>query len=54
MMMMMMMSISCLVGRRHTHSSTYKTTYTDVCKTYYTIPVNTTVFLKMDPWIWNM
>jgi len=36
------------------HSSTYKTAYTDACKTHSTIPVYTTVFLKMNPWVRNM
>jgi len=31
-----------------THFSTYKTAYTDACKTYRTITVYTTVFLKMN------
>jgi len=37
-----------------THSSTYNTAYTDACKTHYTVPVNTTVFLKMNPRVRNM
>ena len=43
--------ISSLVGRRgcRTQSSTYKTAYTDAFKTHYTVPVYTTVFLKMNP-----
>jgi len=40
-------SISGLVGSRA--SSTYKTVHTDACKTHYTKPVYTTVFLRMDP-----
>jgi len=32
-----------------THSSTYKIAYTDACKTHYTIPVHTTVFLQVNP-----
>jgi hypothetical protein len=35
-------------------SSTYKTPYTDACKTYYTLPVYTTVFLKMNPRLLNI
>jgi len=31
---------------RATHSSIYKTAYTDACKTYNTIPSCTTTFLK--------
>jgi len=37
-----------------THSSTYKTGYTDACKTYCTMTVYTTVFLKMNPRVRNM
>jgi hypothetical protein len=33
--------------------STYKTTYTAACKTRYTTPVYTSVFLKMKLWIQN-
>jgi hypothetical protein len=43
--------ISRLVGRRH--SSTFKTAYTDACKTYHTITAHTTVFLKMNPRVRN-
>ena len=32
-----------------TTSSTYYTAYTDACKIHYSILVNTTVFLKMNP-----
>jgi len=32
----------------------YKQSYTDVCKTHYTIRVYTTVFLKMNPRFRNM
>ena len=35
------------------HSSTYKTAYKDEGKTHYAIPVYTTVFLKMNHWVWN-
>jgi len=38
------------VEEYRTHSSTYQTPYTDECKTYNTITVYTTVFLKMNPW----
>ena len=31
-----------------THSSTYQTAYTEACKTYRIITVNTTVFLEMN------
>ena len=34
--------------------SFYKTTCTDACKTHYTVPEYTTVFLKMNPWFRNM
>jgi hypothetical protein len=34
--------------------SAYKTAHTDVCKTYCTIPVYTTVFLKMNLQVWRM
>jgi len=37
-----------------THSSTYKTAYTDACKTHYTIPVYAAFFLKMNPRVRNM
>jgi len=36
-----------------THPSTYNTAYTDACKTHYTVPVYTAVFLKMNPRIRN-
>jgi len=41
------------------NSSTYKTAYTDACSTYYTVPLYTTVFLKinsltMNPRFWNI
>ena len=36
------------------HSATYKTAYTDACKTHYTIPVYTTIFQKMNPQVQNM
>jgi hypothetical protein len=29
--------------------STYKTDYTDACKTHYTIPVRTVIYLKVNP-----
>ena len=45
--------ISGLVDRRMC-SSTYKTAYTDACKTYYTINVYTTEFLKMNPRVRNI
>jgi len=35
-------------------SSTYKTAYTDACKTCYSIPMRTTVFLKMNSRFRNM
>jgi hypothetical protein len=35
-------------------SSTYKIAHTDARKTYHTIPLYTTVFLKMDPQVLNM
>jgi len=35
-------------------SSTHKTLYTDACKTYHTITVYTTVFLKLNPRISNV
>ena len=38
----------CFSYSYRTHSSIYKTAYTDACKTDYTIPVYTTVFLKMN------
>jgi len=43
-------------GRRlyRTHSSSYKTACTDACKTHYTVPEKTTVFLKMNPRFRNM
>jgi hypothetical protein len=37
-----------------TKSATYRTVYTDACKTHYTIPVYTNVFLKMNPRFRNM
>jgi len=40
--------------RYQTHSSAYKTAYTDVCETHYNIPVYTTVLLKRNPRIRNM
>jgi hypothetical protein len=36
------------------HSSTYKTAYTEGCKAHCTIPVYTTVFLKMNARVRNM
>ena len=36
------------------HSATYKTTYTNTCKTHYTIPVCIIVFLKMNPRVPNV
>jgi len=52
------MSSICFEPRKcvqyRTHSCTYKTAYNDTCKTNYTIPVYTTVFLKMNPWVRNM
>ena len=63
-------SISSLVGGRvcslmysnvclhvfdyRTRSSNCKTAYTDACKTHYTIPVYTTVFLMMNHRFRNM
>jgi hypothetical protein len=32
-----------------THTSTYKTAYTDACKRHYTVPVRTAIFLKVNP-----
>jgi hypothetical protein len=37
-----------------TPTSTYKTDYTDAFKMQYTMPVYTTGFLKMNPWVQNM
>jgi len=39
----------CVLDQYQTHSSTYKTAYTDACRTHYDIRVCTTVFLKMNP-----
>jgi len=39
---------------RRTHFTTSKTAYTDAYKTCCTVPVNITVFLKMDPRLRNM
>jgi len=36
-----------------THSSTNKSAYNDVFETHDTISVRTTVFLKMNPRVWN-
>ena len=38
----------------YTNAGTYRTAYTDAHKTNYTIPVYTTVFLKMNPRVRNM
>jgi len=35
-------------------NSLSSTASTDACKTHYTIPVYTNVFLKMKPWVQNM
>ena len=35
-------------------SSTYKTAYTDTCRTHYPIPVYTVIFLKKNPRVRNM
>jgi len=43
---LILLSPTCFEGRGRTHSSTYRTAYTDACKTYHTIPAYTTVFLK--------
>jgi len=40
--------------RSRTHCSTFKTAYTDACKTHYTIPAYTTVFLQMNPRVRNL
>jgi len=37
-----------------THSSSYQTAYSDARKMYHTMTVYTTIFLKMNPWVWNM
>jgi len=37
-----------------THSSTYKTAYTDACKTHYTTPVYITVFPQVNPRVRNV
>jgi len=37
-----------------THSSTYKTANADALTTHYTIPIYTTVFLKMNPRVRKM
>jgi len=48
-------SVFCMQNKKsvfdeyQTHSSTYKTAYTEACRTHYTIPVYTTIFLKMNP-----
>jgi len=51
-------SVFCTEHRKHfkqrTHSATYKTNYTDACKTYRTMFAYTTVFLKMKPRVRNM
>jgi hypothetical protein len=39
---------------KSTHSSTYKTAFTDAPKTHCTIPLYITVFLKMNPRVRNM
>jgi len=39
---------------QYKQSCRYKTACTDVCKTYRTIPVYTTVFLKMNPRVRNI
>jgi len=36
------------------HSYTYYAAYIDACKMYHTITAYTTVFLKMNPRVWNM
>jgi hypothetical protein len=36
------------------HSSTNKIAYTDECKTYHTVIVYTTIFLKMNPGVRNI
>jgi len=52
------MSSTCFEPREcfryRTHTYTHKTAYTDASKTHYTIPANTTVFLKRNPWFRNM
>jgi len=48
-------SMSSLVGRRECSTLIpAKIAYTDACKTLYTTPVYTTVFLKMNPRVRNM
>jgi len=43
----------CVFDEYQTHSSTYKTAYTEASRTHYTIPVYTTIFLKVNPRVWN-
>ena len=49
---------TCSVFHRHQYkqfsTSTYKTAYTDLCKTPYYISVHTTVFLKINPRVRDM
>jgi len=51
-------SVSSILGRRAysitSTTCTYKTAHTDACKTHCTIPVRTTVFLKINPRFRNM
>ena len=39
---------------QYKQSCTYKTAYADACTTHYTIPVYTTLFLKMIPQVQNV
>jgi hypothetical protein len=49
----MVQCVVCSYMHQYKQFCTYKTCLTDVCKARYTIPVGITVWLKMNPRVWN-